>query len=133
MAIDHVPFIEYAQHALLEDTEFSARNSASRAYYAALHAASVCLKYCPDNSNLRYGTHERVTTRYESFKSSHPLHAAGKGISYTLKQLKQVRVKADYKLDANFSKAEAEAQLSLAKIAMERVLSFKQLAESQAA
>jgi len=108
MAITHVDLFTHSQLLEKSDTEVAWRNSAARAYYAAYHRAQFSVGYCPDNSHLAMGSHERLADRFILHKTT-----PAKAISYMLSSMKKLRHIADYENEDEFPKTLATGQLTM--------------------
>lgn len=119
MSVDCQDFERVAQCDLALATEMNWRNSASRAYYSAYHAAQDHVDNCPDNSHLHMGAHERLSNRFE-LENSQP----ARSISYILVAMKRVRHQADYDIADGFSKDIAVKQLAQLPLLQSRLQAF---------
>lgn len=88
------------------DTESDLRSAASRAYYAALHAAHLALPndLTPSVSELRSdGSHEAIIRAVDVWaKAVRNGRNEAKLIERNLRSLKSIRKTADYELTGNF-------------------------------
>jgi hypothetical protein len=119
MSIDHNSFAEFALKLITSDEEVDWRMSAGRTYYASYHRALLSTQYCPDNSNLAMGSHERVT---DQFLRHNTIKA--RSIAYVIQNMKKMRHVADYALDNNFSRADAVNQFAQYKILINKLAEF---------
>ncbi|MBK7687131.1 MAG: HEPN domain-containing protein [Rhodocyclaceae bacterium] len=96
------------------------RSAISRAYYAALHAASeVTPKQFFDANAPAGSTHENLIRAVATFgRSSTPGLTEAKQIARALPMLKEMRVRADYRLNTGFELQDTNHALKSA----ERVL-----------
>lgn len=100
-----------------ESGEVCARACASRAYYSAYHSIAWIggrLSTAPDD---RRGLHDQLCWKLQSAPRPPELesfHLKLRGIGYRLQQQKDVRVKADYHLDHDFSEHEAQEAILVA-------------------
>lgn len=107
MTVSATDFERFARQLIQGVTEIEWRNSASRLYYAAYHACQAQAHRCPDNSNLKMGSHEALMKRYELQEGSY-----AKSIAYILLAMKRIRCQADYDISAEFAKDAAEKQMT---------------------
>lgn len=128
MSVDFRSFAEFADRLLADDSEIAWRMSAARAYYASYHRSLKSVSHCPDNSNSRMGSHERVTERF----LAHGTNGA-KSIAYVLQTMKRVRHIADYELEDPFERCAAVNQLSQHKALVQRLDSFDAVATPKSA
>ena len=119
MSITHDDLYKLGQSLESDDSELAWRASTSRTYYAAYHRGLESVIHCPDNSNQKMGSHERLTNRFD-------LHGAkgARAISYVLLAMKRVRHIADYEIADHFDKGLATTQLSQYKTLVDRFNSF---------
>ena len=105
-------FLNFANVTLadVKANEFSYRNAASRAYYAAFHCCYAERSKCPElkDDEIR-GSHDKLYARFESLPLSDENNTL-KAMAYVSKMMKTVRHKADYHIDTNFSKSDSEQQ-----------------------
>lgn len=98
--------------------ESNLRSSASRAYYAALHAAMVSLpdQFSVKQSQTQSGSsHEAVNDAMTRWgKSMTPGKTEAQIIARGLPALKKLRKRADYRLDEDFPAADAQEAISRA-------------------
>lgn len=101
-----------AAAAIKSDTEADLRICINRAYYSAFHVAmpfgEVHLR--DPNANRRIGVHERLRLRFE-----HAQCPDSKDVAAVLERLCELRVIADYKLNATVSKRMAKRALAAAR------------------
>lgn len=106
MPIDKTDFFDSADIKDCGDStpEIAIRNAISRSYYAAYHAAldiSDRLEE-PFYESKTQGVHDRLIKQFADYKkrdANDPEEFKVRSISYVLKQLKALRVRADYYLD----------------------------------
>jgi uncharacterized protein (UPF0332 family) len=105
-------FFSFAQEALQQvDNEFSSRNSASRAYYAAYHCCYAERARCPSlKEDELKGSHDKLYSRIGNLESS-PANDLLKKMGYLAKMMKSVRHSADYSVGDDFERREALQQL----------------------
>ena len=102
-----------------DDSEVQLRNSSSRAYYAAYHR---CLSI-GKQLGLQFeesGVHRRLIdtlTKNRSMKL--------KGIGYMLEQCRRLRVKADYDIELEYGKTEAQSAIECSRKILERADAYE--------
>lgn len=104
-------FLEVAKHLHQQNGEAFWRSAASRAYYFGYHtcAQAAEIENLPPAENRKTGSHQQLISRL--------LHSPDKRLNKlgkTLKQFRQLRTEADYRLNANFSKDKAHKSLQFA-------------------
>jgi uncharacterized protein (UPF0332 family) len=88
-------------------SEIDFRSAASRAYYAAYHCAVDLAKDLPVKSVIKGGYHELVIKTLAS-AGSDPFGRKCARVAYLLSSMRGTREVADYHLDADFPKTDAE-------------------------
>lgn len=112
MSVDPVDFlVEARQHAARVD-EMGLRTVVSRAYYAAYHLACGVRHHCPDPPQLPNGKgegdHQRLIRQFSSVpKKGFKGAGLAKQIGALLSQGRNLRVKADYRLNETVSQNDA--------------------------
>jgi len=121
-------FFDSAIRLSAEHLEIDHRNSASRAYYAAYHAAKEISHHCPSNDHLSIagGVHSRLIDRFERFDRSNPVSTVALSIAYMLRQMKTVRQFADYELHEIFTSDDALSQIAYAEKIIAKLNTFTQ-------
>lgn len=107
MSVTHQDFEDFASKLTSSADEIDWRMSAARAYYASYHRAKLSIKFCPDNSHLAMGSHEKVSDAFKLHGSP-----AARSIAYVLMTMKKNRVLADYELGDPFDQSLAVNQLA---------------------
>ncbi len=120
MSVDYSDFQNMAKQLFNGSDEIDWRVSASKAYYSAYHCALTAADLCPPNGHFKLGSHEGLSDRFKLANTS-----ATKSIAYTLITMKRVRHLADYNLNKDFPKTDAELQLSTLDLFIARIVSFK--------
>ena len=121
MAITPHDLLQYAESLLEESGEIQLRNAAGRAFYAACHS---CLPLCDrleSGPDLREGTHSRIIrllSDYHGPDDSITRRVRALGVMY--KQARDLRSKADYEIESDFTEGEAETVLGTVKRIVER-------------
>lgn len=128
MTVDFRAFADFAEGLIDREDEISWRMSAGRAYYASYHRALQSVDQCPDNENLRMGSHERVTDRFLAYGTN-----GAKSIAYVLQAMKKVRHVSDYDLEDPFEKCNAVNQLAQHKVLVQKLDSFDSVAKAKTA
>lgn len=120
MPVTNYCFIEEADRTMASSTgnEISYRNASSRAYYGLYHCA---LAYAdtlltPPLSACGGSSHKKVSDFYKvELAPSREKTVKFRKVSYQLLQLHSQRIRADYRLDAEFHEADAVSVLIGAK------------------
>ncbi|TVO79049.1 HEPN domain-containing protein [Sedimenticola selenatireducens] len=125
MSTTSTDFLSFAQDQLTNDLEISQRNAASRAYYAAFHAAKAVSNNLPQYQDVNGGCHTHLIDTLENHmvKSiSRDRDMAIKSLGYILRQCRTLRTKADYHISLEFTKKEAELAIAQAKKIIEKAI-----------
>ncbi|EBQ5971345.1 hypothetical protein EVH65_23065 [Salmonella enterica subsp. enterica serovar Newport] len=98
MTIKSTDFLRSSEHCLLLDEEVGFRNAVSRAYYAMFHKAGETLESVPcadhnHHANLINYMQGRLGVPVEKISASRL-----KILAYDLRQMRQARNEADYRL-----------------------------------
>lgn len=116
MSINYKDFYNYASDAIVADApEFSLRNGVSRGYYSVYHLA---LEYAdtiavPPVSDHKGPTHRKLSEFFEnSFHPDISIRRTRRRLGYSLKQLHDSRVVADYHLDESVTLGKAQEHLT---------------------
>jgi uncharacterized protein (UPF0332 family) len=105
--------------------EMDARNAASRAYYCAYHLAAEALPYLPKIETDRAGMHEKLILAFDSVAPPNAASRDCKVVAQLLKQLRKMRVDADYALAATFRRDDAEVALAMFPTIAEKIAEAK--------
>lgn len=122
MSISPANFLNAAERLLAGEDEVDHRNAASRAYYGMYHA---CQQWCDSLDGFaisgtgRGGVHFRFIQAMADYRG--PEADKVKSIGNMLKHIKNLRVKADYKLHESFSAAYAAIACNTSRKAMEEI------------
>ncbi len=117
MPIQPHELIECAIELLNKKNEAHNRAAVSRAYYACYHKAKPQLEYLdPPPRSGQGGVHENLIRTLE-----HASATQVKGIGYRLRQLRSLRVAADYEIDDAFGPNKAQAAVGDAKTIYEEI------------
>lgn len=103
--IEAVKFLESAKELLNKQStkEIDHRNAASRAYYGAFHICKKLLEDFPPTQSQIGAEHERIINGLLNHQDKR-----FKTLGNMLKDAKNQRVKADYRLDNNFTIQDAK-------------------------
>lgn len=111
--------------AVAESDEVELRAAISRAYYAAFHTCLPFVSQLPESAkfpkNAKHVTHQEMSDRLREWKTAglHPKlasMAAQKGALWrTIDAARDVRIKADYRLDDQLLLADAQTQIERVK------------------
>ncbi len=104
------------------------RSASSRAYYAGYHRAMLSANHCPDNSNQKMGSHERLSDRFSLHNS-----VGARSIAYVLIGMKKQRHVADYEIDGHFFQSYAKGQVATFGALNEKLVSFDDLNQAKTA
>lgn len=110
MPVSHAEFLSSALKLIKNGAEMDFRNSASRAYYAAYHAAVPVGNSIGIPIDVEGGEHARLI---EAFKRMTDMKY--KSIAYMLRQCRDLRVVADYNLEEPFTESEAQTTIEQTK------------------
>ncbi|EDN67866.1 bacteriophage protein [Beggiatoa sp. PS] len=100
-------FLTSAQQQIQENSEVGYRNAASRSYYCAFHLCRMLLEKLPQSQDNIGTSHQKIIDAL--FLSS---DKRLKSLGNQLKMARQLRHKADYKVDTKFTRYEASRVLS---------------------
>ena len=92
--------------------EMDARNAASRAYYCAYHLAREAEQYLPVIDGA-HGKHETLILRFERVTPPNAASRDCRLVAQLLRQIRKIRVEADYELARTFRRSDAEVALAL--------------------
>jgi len=113
--MDVKEFLTSAQKQIEANSEVDYRNAASRAYYCAFHLCRILLEKLPQSQDNIGTSHQKIIDAL--FLSP---DKRLKSLGNKLKMARQLRHKADYKVDIRFTRYEASRALSYAqKIVLE--------------
>ena len=126
MATDYTDFIKQACDifSLPHPTEISYRCAISRSYYGAYHSA---LNFADSISTPLVSatggpTHRKLSLYFEdSFHSDKSLRLRFRKLGYCLKQLHDLRCKADYNLNDAITSADAASHIERCKLRIQEV------------
>lgn len=125
MAINYSEFLDAAKELASDGREIGCRNSISRAYYSALHAARVLSKLLPQGPGNINGSHAQLIDQLSECPVGRDRDRAMKmrRVGYLLRQHKLIRNDADYELDLDISPEDAKTSIryaeNIAKIVQE--------------
>ncbi|WP_145592102.1 hypothetical protein [Yersinia rochesterensis] len=101
MTIESADFLASSEHCLSFDGEAGCRNAISRAYYAMYHRATEVFENIP---KCRTDHHSNLI-KYMRGQNGIPHERVSAGklkiLAYTLRQMRQARNEADYRIDAS--------------------------------
>ncbi len=127
MSIKPNDFLETAKKLDSYDgkTEADRRSSASRAYYAAIHASHHCLPLdlSPDASQLRAkGSHQAIIDAIDAWaKAPRTGRMEAQKLARILRRMREIRKTADYQLDIDFLITESQFALKDAATVLDEV------------
>jgi uncharacterized protein (UPF0332 family) len=109
MSVVATEFLDRAKAMMAGETEIDLRNAISRSYYAAYHCGiRFADQHCPDTqAHLMMGDHTRLSERFKNCNAI----PNGRNLSYMLIAMKRARHKADYELEVELHRSEAETHL----------------------
>ena len=105
--MDVKEFLTSAQKLIEKNSEVDYRNAASRAYYCAFHLCRILLEKLPQSQDNIGTSHQKIIDAL-LLSSDKRLKLLGN----QLKMARQLRHKADYKVDIKFTRYEASRVLS---------------------
>ena len=117
MAITPVDLLRTAELLANDPTEVFQRAAASRAYYAAFHFCAPIARSLPLGlPNGRLGTHQRVIRALIRFDGSpRGQRKQVRFLGHRLRQARDLRSRADYELQRDFTASDAELAVDLAR------------------
>ena len=121
MAVTPQELLRYAESLLQESGELRLRNAAGRAFYAAYHSCLPLYGRLDSGPETREGTHQRIIrlfSEYHGPDESISRRIRALGVMY--RQVRDLRSKADYEIESDFTKGEAETVLRTVKSIVER-------------
>lgn len=118
MAVEPNNFIEFARWSQNKGDEIGLRNAASRAYYAAFHACREAAHGTLAVPSDAGGTHAEIISAYEQAGDR-----GYKKIGYMLRQCRDFRTKADYRIKDDFDSAYAVQAISQTERIIELIIS----------
>ena len=115
MAITPDELLSYAESLAGAPREVAVRAAASRAYYAAFHRCDPLAATLPDSGAGRRGVHQQVIARLAGFMGE-PGERRDliRKLGELLQQAKNLRTRADYYVDRDFTAMDARVTLSYA-------------------
>lgn len=118
MSIVPRDFVAFAEN-LGTGTEAHVRSAISRAYYGVFHSAKLYHDALPTPGNLTPrpgGIHEELVQRLTNpgVPNTDPRHMKSRQIGAMTRQLRELRVKADYRIDCDMGLAEVANALAQA-------------------
>ena len=115
MAITPSDLLMYARKLRDDPSEPAQRSAASRAYYAAFHPCRDLAKTLPRPKSAGRGAHQQVIATLANFEGEPGARRDRvRRLGELLQHAKDLRTRADYYLDRDFSSAEAQMTLSYA-------------------
>lgn len=98
MTIQSFDFLRSSEHCLSLDEEVGYRNAVSRAYYAMFHRASEVLEHIPSAEHNHHANLISYMQGRMGMPKEHIPAARLKLLAYDLRQMRQARNEADYRL-----------------------------------
>lgn len=124
MPISHEDLFELAESLANSDDECHLRSAASRGYYGLFHFCSLLADNClPELIYVENNSHEKVIKRFIEFEDTdNPENQREiRRIGLCLRFAKNIRVKADYRLNEDFLRARVQEIFSNKKAIEEAV------------
>lgn len=119
MAVKSQQLLDYAKSVIEQESEAACRCAASRSYYAMYHAVTEIITQ-PIPNYGGGGVHFKLIEHLQDRNNGEPYeHSKQRSLAYMLRMGRDNRVRADYKIDDEFDKTDAQSTISTA----ERVLS----------
>lgn len=117
MAINAEALLKYAEGLLKGSGEIQHRNSAGRAYYAAFHCCRPLAKRLGPQPPKKRITHHEIIRIITGFLGGPDEETAQKvrGLGPQYKQIRDLRNKADYDIELDFTAGDAQLLLLTAK------------------
>lgn len=120
MSVSGQDFIEFAEKCVTFDDEIGFRNAIGRSYYGVYHEICDKLEKCPSTESHQgvrdYLTNTAWLKGYEPFEKFKLIQ-----IGVWLRHMYTRRKWADYQLDRDMAKTDAEAAIIMAKRAMDAI------------
>ena len=113
MSCTTADFLKVANRLSAGVEEIDWRCAISRAYYCAYHESLTCVHVCPEIGYVRGGMHQQTIERF--CQSS---DGTAKKLGYVLRDLRNRREAADYKLDDMFVASDAAHDIGMAEKAL---------------
>ncbi|MGE6468070.1 hypothetical protein [Serratia proteamaculans] len=114
MALNSKDFLISAVENFKFDNEIGYRNAISRAYYSTYHKSLSRVTKMPVACSSHHAALIRYLSSEQCFQNEQHEEKILKELSRSLKQLRNARNKADYKLDTTIGKAVAAENMALA-------------------
>lgn len=105
MAIKPLDLSEFSKEVAKLNNEAAYRAAASNAYYSCFHYSQPLAALLDDAGGK--GVHEQLLARFTNSAMT-----KAKSIGYQMKQCRDTRVDADYKLNIEFTEARAQTAIS---------------------
>lgn len=119
MSVSGQDFIEFAEKCIKFDDEIGYRNAVGRSYYGVFHEICSKLEHCyvlTSHEGVRKYLMSAASSKNEPFDKTEL-----RKIGAVLHTLHVQRKWADYTLERDMDKADAESSLNMAKEAMNRI------------
>ena len=127
MAITPEDLLQYAESLVLDGNEISTRAAAGRAFYAVYHFYIPILNQIDTGKKTREGTHHKIIRLFTGYNGGPNEDASRKirAIGAMYRQAREIRSRADYQIDSEFSKDEAHLLVETAKRISSRISELK--------
>lgn len=129
MSLNYTDFMSQSRDVLnnLTDGEISYRCAISRSYYGVYHAALdfADTVSVPPLSCVGGSSHRKLSSYFEgSFHEDKDLRLKYRKLGYCLKQLHDMRCRADYELDGPITRADAEIHIERCELRINEIESL---------
>ncbi|MCZ6841903.1 MAG: hypothetical protein O7G32_03620 [SAR324 cluster bacterium] len=128
MGVTPEELLAYAESLIQQPAEISIRNAAGRAFYAAYHACSPINERLDPGLKFKEGTHQkliRLFTEYHGADDDTSRKVRILGAMY--RQVRDLRSKADYEIDSEFTLGEAQVLLGTARRIIDRTVELNRV------
>ena len=127
MAITPQDLLQYAESLMQDSNEISARNAAGRAFYAAFHFCMPIFNELDTGPKTKEGTHQKILRLFANYDSARTEDVSRKirVIGTMYRQAREIRSRADYQIDLEFSKDDARLLNETAKGISSRISELK--------
>ncbi|VAX16429.1 hypothetical protein MNBD_NITROSPINAE03-1683 [hydrothermal vent metagenome] len=118
-------FLLSAEELIKGSREIDFRNSASRAYYSCYLECRSFAEKLPEVPTGEGGAHMKVIRKFKEHivkDESREYDEAVRKIGYQLIQVKSLRTKADYYIDGDYSRKDAEQTIEMVKRIKDKIV-----------
>ena len=121
MAVTPQDLLQYAESLIQESGEIRLRNAAGRAFYAAVHACRPIYNQLDTGPETREGTHQKMIRLFSEYHGpDESISRRIRALGAMYKQVRDLRSKADYEIESDFTEGEAKTVLGTVRRIVER-------------